>query len=268
MDGQDTQGGYEFFSDGFFGYGAEGDFVPYSLMHFIPIAVIILAIVFIYLKRDSLRSWKYEGRFRYIYAFIMLLSELSFFWRLCYAGDEHGNLTLMSKIPLQVCPWALLCAVFALMSLNDKLFGINFYVSICLTIPALFIPTVISHTGPTYFRYYQFWLEHGMPVVTVFYLLFVQQKKPKYWHLWLSVGLLFLLSIPSLILNRKFPAINYMYLGNYYPGSSNELDPIKFLPSGQIPRYLCMMALLIALFHLLYLIWRLIPVIRSKVQKT
>lgn len=252
----EEQEGYVFYSDGFFGYGEKGDFVPYSLMHFVPILVIILAIVAIYIKRDALRSWKFEGRFRYIYAFIMLLAEMSYFWRLSYVGDENGTNSLMLKLPLQVCQWGLICAVFAMMSLNDDLFGINFFVTLCLTIPALFIPTVIARTGPTYYRYYQFWMEHGLPIIAVFYLMFVHGKKPRYKHLFLSIGLLMLMSVPCLILNRIIPNANYMYLGNFAPGSTNTLDPLSSFPKSQFPRYIFTCVLAVGLFHVLYLIWR------------
>lgn len=252
----DTESGYQFYSGGFFGYGEKGDFVPYSLMHFIPILVIVLLIVLCFLKKDRLRSWKYEGRFRFICAFVMLIAEMSYFWRLVYVGDETGAGSMLLKLPLQVCQWGLICAFFALLSLNDTLFGINFFISLCLTTPALFIPTVISRTGPGYYRYYQFWLEHGLPIINVFYLMTVHRKKPKYRHVWLAVGLLLLMSIPCLIANRTIPNANYMYLGNFAPGSTNTLDPLSSFPKEQYPRFFLMVGLAVVLFHIAFFVWK------------
>lgn len=254
MENMEQRREYVFYSGGFFGYGERGDFVPWSIWHIIPLLVIAAAIFLIWRYREQLRNWKHEYRFRCIFAFVMLLAEMSYFWRILYIGNEWGLATLMDKLPLQVCQWGLICAVFALMSDSDTLFGINFFVTICLTLPALFVPAVIIFTGPRYFRYYQFWLEHGLPLIAVFYMIFVREKRPKYWHLWLSIGLLTLMSIPCVIANRTIPGANYMYLGNFTESNVAFTDPLSFLPNSQLPRYLSLLALTLTLFHLLYFI--------------
>ena len=256
---------YQFYNIGFFGYGEKGDFVPWSIWHFIPLLVIAAAIILIWRYRKQLRNWKNEKRFRYVFAFVMLLAEMSYFWRILYVGNEWGLSTLLDKLPLQICQWGLICAVFALLTESDALFGINFFVTICLTMPALFVPSVLTFTGPQYFRYYQYWLEHGLPLIAVFYLMFVRGKRPKYRHLWLSIGMLMLLSIPCVIANRTIPDANYMYLGNYAEGSTQTVDPLSFLPGSQVVRYLIMMALAIGLFHLLYAVYKFIE--RRRKQK-
>ena len=247
---------YEFFNEGFFGYGEKGDFEFYSFWHFLPLCVIALCITAIILYRDRLRVWRGDRRFRFIFAFIMLMVEMSFFWRLLYVGNEYGAHSLMTLLPFQVCQWGLYCAAFALMSENETLLGINFFVTLGLTGAALFIPSVIVRTGPTYYRYYQFWIEHGSPVIAVIYMMAVHGKRPKYRHLWLSVGLLMLLSIPSVIANHRIPNANYMYLGNFVPGSEYTVDPLSFMPKAQLPRYILTMALVVALFHGLYFLWK------------
>ena len=52
---------YEFGSSGFFGYGAEGNFTYWSLAHFAPIIITILAIFLVYKFKDRFKNWKYEG---------------------------------------------------------------------------------------------------------------------------------------------------------------------------------------------------------------
>ena len=68
--------------------------------------------------------------------------------------------------------------------------------------------------------------------------------------------LLMLLSIPSVIANRRIPNANYMYLGNYAEGSTGFVDPLSFLSHSQALRYLSMFALAVVLFHLLYAVER------------
>lgn len=255
---------YQFYSEGFFGYGEKGDFVPGSFWHLLPIVVLALGVVLIVLERGKLRGWKGDRRFRYIFAFIMLVAEMSYFWRLLYVGDETGANSLMIKLPLQVCQWGLYCAAFAMMMKSDTLLGINFFVTLCLTAPALFVPSVIIRTGPAYYRYYQYWMEHGLPVIAVAYMMAVHGKKPRYWHLWLSVGLLMLLSIPCMIANHHIPNANFMYLGNYVPGSELTVDPLSFLPKPPAARYAAMFAVVIALFHGLYFLWKWILMARRR----
>jgi uncharacterized membrane protein YwaF len=141
---------------------------------------------------------------------------------------------------------------------SDTLFGINFFVTLCLTLPALFIPAVIVFTGPRYYRYYQFWMEHGLPLIAVFYMMFVREKRPKYWYLWLSLGLLILMSIPCVITNCTIPGANYMYLGNFTGSGVEYTDPLTFLPSSLPGRYLSLMGITLTLFHLLYFIEQII----------
>ena len=243
---------YQFHNEGFFGYGESGDFTPFTVQHFIPLALIALCAATVVIKRRDLLAAKYERRAGYIFAFVMLLVEMSYFWRLLYVGDETGAGSLMIKLPLQVCQWGLICAVFAITSKSPALTGINFFVTLCLTTPALFVPAVISHTGPAYYRYYQFFLEHGMPLISTVYLMAVHGIRPKYRHLWLSVGLLSLMSVPCVIANCTIPNANYMYLGNYVEGSDFTVDPLSFLPEILWVRYVILFAAVTAIFHAAY----------------
>ena len=105
----------------------KGRFVPGSFWHLLPILVLALGVVLIVLARGKLRSWKGDRQFRFIFAFIMLVAEMSYFRRLLYVGDETGANSLMIKLPLHICQWGLYCAAFAMMMKSDTLLGINFW---------------------------------------------------------------------------------------------------------------------------------------------
>ena len=236
---------YQFYSEGFFGYGQEGNFQPYGIAHLLPLLIAAAAVYFTWKKRGSLKNWKYERRLRFILSFVMLIAEMSYFWRTLYVGDEWGNYTLMTKLPLQVCQWGLICCVYMITSGNDALFGINFFISLCCTPIALFVPqTVISLTGPGYYRYYQFWMEHLLPIYSTLYMMIVHGKRPRYRHLWLSIGCLLLLAIPSYFANELIPEADYLYV---------HLD-IPFMPAGQLPRMLIYFVIITLLFHGIWLI--------------
>ena len=255
---------YEFYDGGFFGYGEPGDFQYYSMMHFLPILILVGGIILVYRNREKIARWKYEGRFRFIIAFVMLMVEMSFFWRLLYVGDENGTNSLMVKLPLQVCQWALILCVFMITSKNDTLFGLSFFLSLTLGIIPLLMPTVITKTGPTYYRYYQFWLEHELPIFMTYYMLFVHRKSVKYPDLWRTIGFLMLLSIPSVIANSRIPGANYMYLNGESQGGTVGGNIAQLFPESQAIRYICFLAITILLFHLSYWIYR--KIYRSSVQ--
>ena len=247
---------YQFYSEGFFGYGDPGDFRYFTLPHVLPILLLIAAIVLVYRFRERLREWKWEGRFRYVLAFVMLLAEMSYFWRLLYVGDETGMHSLMIKLPLQICQWGLICAVFMVMSRNDVLFSINYYCTLIFSTVALLMPTVIMRTGPGYYRYYQFWLEHELPIFATFYMMYVHGKRPQYRHIWTTLGLLAVLAAFCAVANARIPGANFMYLaGNPENGVAGD-NLSSLLPRSQPIRAAVYAAAAVVLFHLDYLLWK------------
>ena len=237
---------YEFYSEGFFGYGDVGDFHAYGPAHIIPILLLVGAVVFTFLKSDAIRNWKHEKTLRLWLAFSMLMAEYFFYWRVMYVGNEHDENTLITLLPFQLCEWGAICAAFMILSLNDRLFGINFFVSIIGAGIALAVPqTVIYKTGPTYFRYYQFWMEHLIPIYTVFYAVAVHKKRPKYRDIWIAYGAMALLAIPATIANMKFPQTNYLYL---------RMD-LPLMPDSYPARVVIYSAIIISAFHILFGVW-------------
>ena len=252
---------YTFNSDGFFGYGEVGDFKYFSFWHFLPIVLLIIAIILTYKNRIKIRNWKYEERFRYILAFTMMIVEMSYFWRLLYVGDELGQNSLLIKLPLQVCQWSLISCIFMILSKNQKLFDICFYVCLILGTAACLTPTVIVRTGPTYYRYYQFFLEHELPICSVFYMMFVHKLKPTYKGLYFVIGLLFILALLCIYVNNHIDGANYMYLAGYKEGVDAGDNIINYLPKNQYVRMLTLTVIVTTLFNLLYFVW-------SKIDKS
>ena len=81
----------QFFKDGFFGYTEKGDFKYYSIAHFVPLILMIAAICLVWRYRDRLRNWKHEENLRFWLAFVMLLAEMSYFWRLVGVPSLEPN---------------------------------------------------------------------------------------------------------------------------------------------------------------------------------
>lgn len=210
-----------FYSDGFFGYGLKGDFSYWSFWHFLPIFILILLIILIYKYKDKLRNSKYEENIRFIVAFIMILLELSYYWRLLYAGSGSSEYTtLLTKLPIQVCDWVCIIASFMLMKKSKFLYKICYFISLTLGLLPLITPAVIVTTGPSYFRYYQYWLIHILPIASVFYMMFVHDFNVKYKDIIKPAIFLIAMAFIAIYFNSIIPKANFMFLAANTPGDS------------------------------------------------
>ena len=66
----------------FLGQGNEVEFTNFSFAHFAPILFAIGCILLIYRCKDRLRESKWDLRLRYFLAFVLIVSEMSYYWRL------------------------------------------------------------------------------------------------------------------------------------------------------------------------------------------
>lgn len=211
----------EFFSEGFFGYGQKGDFQYGSIWHILPIVLLLAGIFFTFRYRNEIKNWKHEENFRFILAFVILVIEMSYFWRLLYVGssnpEEHN---LMDKLPLQVCEWSAILSVFMLCKKSRGLYDVCFYICCTLGLIPIITPAVISKTGPGYYRYYQFWLEHILPVYGVAYMTIVHGFVSKRKMIYKPLLLLLVLGVFAIPANLAYDNANYLYLAANTDGTS------------------------------------------------
>ncbi len=233
----------KFFKDGFFGYGNEGDFQMGSIWHILPIVIMIIAIFLIYKYRNQIKNYKNESAVRYTIAFVMMIVEMSFFWRLLYVGSQGVYDTMLTYLPIQMCQWGLLVCIFTITSKNRKLFSINYYITLLFATIALIDPLVITNAGPRYYRYYQFWLEHTLPIISVFYLMFVHDMKPEKKGILYTFFVLIPLAFFAIIANSRIEGARYLYL---------TLN-VKILPTNLVARASILFVLVLGIFYLMYL---------------
>ena len=234
-----------FYKDGFFGYSDEINFNIGSFWHILPILVMILIILLIYKYRNQIKKYKYETSIRYVLSFTMMIVEMSYFWRLLYVGSQGSSSDMFAYLPLQMCQWGLILCIFTLISKNKKIFSINYYITFLFAPIALIYPIVITHTGPTYYRYYQFWLEHILPIISIFYLMFVHGLKPDYKGIYRTLIVIIPLTILSVYANKVIDDANYLYLKLSVP----------FLPDNQIYKVPLLFILTYLVFNLMYFIF-------------
>ena len=184
----------------FFGAGEAVEFSNFTFAHFAPILVLLAVIFAIYRFREPLRTYKHEQVFRYILAFALIISEMSYYWRLVGVPSLGPN--PIDHLPVTVCGWAVVFCSYMVIGKNQTLFDISYFWLLCGSIFALITPTVISYTGPTRFRYYQFWFEHTLGYVAIFYMIFVHKMRPTVKSAVKSYAALVVLAVIAYFTNR------------------------------------------------------------------
>jgi hypothetical integral membrane protein (TIGR02206 family) len=231
---------------GFFDHGEMGEFRYFSLAHVVPILIMLGMIYLLYRYGSKLREWKHEETLRIVFAIVLLLSDMSYFWHKMYIGADIAN-----HLPVTVCGWAAVMGSFMLMTKKQWFFDVVYFFVLAGSINALITPAVIVDNGPTHFRYYQFWVEHTGIFISVFYMLFVFQYKINLRSLYRSAGMLLVLTALALYVNANIEGANYLFLATTEAGES----VLDFLPSNLALRMLLMGSIIGVLYGLAYLPW-------------
>ncbi|MBQ2943658.1 MAG: TIGR02206 family membrane protein [Ruminococcus sp.] len=244
----------------FFGKGENVEFENFTLAHFLPILLATGVIFLVYFLRDKIREWKYEKSIRYILAFALIISEMAYYWRLVAVPSLGPN--PIDHLPITVCGWAVVFCSFMVVGKSQTLFDISYFWLLCGSVFALATPTVISFTGPTRFRYYQFWAEHLLGFIAIFYMIFVHKFRPTWRSMLKSYIALALLAVVAYFTNDMLgEGANYLFMAR--PESTPSI--LDVLPSNFALRLIIMAAVVSALFFVMYLPW-LIKDLRTKKQ--
>ncbi len=233
----------------FFSNGSEGEFKYFSLAHFIPL-ILLGIIIFIIIKfKKEIKTFRFENNIRLTLAFLCILTEMSYFWRLVGVPSLHPNPT--DHLPITMCGWGLIFCGFLILTKRQTLFDISYFWLFSGTLFALLTPTVISNCGPTRFRYYQFWLEHCLGYIVIFYMMFIDDMRPNIKSIFKSFFALTVLAGIAIIANQIFPGANYLFVAR--PEESPSF--LDFLPQNYIFRIFIMALIIILLFVVSYLPW-------------
>lgn len=234
----------------FLGKGDSVEFRNFTLAHFLPIVFAVLVIFFIYYFRKNLQNSKNEMILRYIIAFVLIISEMSYSWRLIAIPSLDPN--PIDHLPITVCGWAAIFASYMMIGKSQTLFDLCYFWSFSGSIFAILTPTVITETGPTRFRYYQFWAEHLVIYIAIFYMIFVHKMRPnKKSFIKAYVGMAILAIIAYFTNEMLGPGANYLFMAK--PESTPSI--LDILPPNFILRILIMASAVTLLFILAYLPW-------------
>lgn len=236
----------------FFGQGEDVEFTNFTAAHFMPILIVIGIIFVIYRFRKTIAGMKNERIFRYIIAFTLIVSEMSYYWRLVAMPSLGPN--PVDHLPISVCGWVAIFASYMVIGKSKTLFDISYFWALTGSVFALMTPTVISFTGPTRFRYYQFWAEHLVIYIAVFYMIFVHKMRPnKKSFLKAYIGIVLLATIAYFANRLIGPGANYLFMAR--PEATPSI--LDILPPNFALRLLVMVSVVTLLFVLVYLPWHI-----------
>ena len=131
----------------FFSQGETQEFFLFSPAHFAPILLLIATILLIRKYADRLRGWKHEQAIRYALAFALIISEMSYYWRL--VGVPALGANPVDHLPITVCGWSVVFCSYMLVGKCQSLFDIAYFWLFSGTIFALVTPTVKTSTYNT-----------------------------------------------------------------------------------------------------------------------
>ena len=235
----------------FFGQGDTQEFFLFSPTHFVPILLMIATIFLIRKAAGKLRGWKHEEAIRYVLAFALIISEMGYYWRL--VGMPVLGANPVDHLPIAVCGWAAIFCSYMVIGKTQLLFDISYFWLLSGSLFALLTPTPLTYCGPTRFRYYQFWAEHTLGYVAIFYMIFVHGMRPNLRSMARSYVSLLALTAFAYWVNQMLPGANYLYMAR--PEAAPSV--LDILPPNFALRFLVMMLVITLLFGLAYLPWYL-----------
>ena len=235
----------------FFGAGTEPEFAIFTIAHFVPMLLMIAVILLIRHKQTWLRSFRHEEKLRWILAFMLIISDMSYYWRL--VGCPQLQPGPVENLPIGVCGWAVIFCSFMVITKNQTLFDIAYFWLLSGSLFALLTPTPLTFTGPTRFRYYQFWLEHTLGYVAIFYMIFIHGMRPTVKSAVKSYAVLLFMAVIAYSVNTMIPGANYLYLAR--PESAPSV--LDILPPNFALRTGIIVFVITLMFFLAYLPWYL-----------
>ena len=233
----------------FFGAGSEPEFALFTPAHFIPILLMLCVIFLIRKNSDRIRNSKHEETIRYILGFALIICDMSYYWRL--AGAPWLAVGPAENLPIGVCGWSVIFCSYMIVGKKQGLFDIAYFWLLSGSLFALLTPTPLTYVGPTRFRYYQFWLEHTLGYIAIFYMIFVHGMRPTVKSAVKSYVTLVVLCFIAYWVNSMIPGANYLYLAR--PESAPSV--LDILPPNFLLRTSIMVAVITLMFYLAYLPW-------------
>lgn len=231
----------------YFEYFYRGEeFKLFSLPHIIVILVIVFLNIFIFIKRSSLRSYKYDKTARYIISALLLLQEVSLNIWYIYSGEW----SISYSLPLHLCGASVILCSIMLLTNSYKIYEVAYFWGLGGAVQAILTPDLGSYGYPHY-RFFQFFVSHGLIVTACIYMTFVKEHRPALKSVFKAFYSLNIYTVIIGIFNY-FTNSNYLFICEKPQGKS-ILDLL-----GSWPYYIAFLEVIgFVLFFLLYIPFKL-----------
>ena len=199
-------------------YYTDNPFLFFSTSHNYALIVLVIIFLLLFLYRNKI---KYNGvldnRLRFTLASLLILQEISLnIWR--YYG---GIWSVANSLPLHLCGVSIVLSAIMLINKNYLLFEINYFWGLGGAIQALFTPDIGIYGFP-HFRFFQFFVSHGLIILAVLYMILIMGYRPKHKSVW---KIFFITNIYMIFI----AGFNLLTDGNYLfichkPGNGSIMD--------------------------------------------
>jgi len=182
---------------------AGNHFEFYSNSHIIPLLIIISICISIFLFKKYFRKSTINKITYYFLAFALLTQEISLsIWRIV-----NGTWSISNSLPLHLCGVAIILSAIVLIKKNYLLYELIYFWGMGGAIQSLLTPDIGIYGFP-HFRFFQFFVSHGLLVITTIFLTVVEKYRPTQRSIWK----VFLITNFYLIFIAGF---NYVFDANY-----------------------------------------------------
>lgn len=227
-----------------FGHGG-ATLEAYSAPHLAAISVIVLfcAVLVVYGRYgDGFRTEKSKKTFRVAFAVFIIMQQTSLYIWYTVAGEWSVEVTL----PIQLCDLSVFLSVAALLTKRRFITELLYYWGIGGATQAILTPDIGNYTWP-HFVFYQFFISHGVILLTCLYMIVVEKFGPSSRSVLRTMVITNLYGVLILFVNRLTGG-NYLFL-NAKPAGGSLLNLL-----GPWPWYLLSLdAVALVIFSLLYL---------------
>jgi hypothetical integral membrane protein (TIGR02206 family) len=179
-------------------------FTLFSIEHLFAIGVLLVIYIMLYLKSGRLEEPRFDRLARYFLATALILQEISLnVWRM-----YEGVWSVADSLPLHLCGIMVLTCPIMLVTKSYKIYEIAYFLGLGGASQAVLTPDIGVYGFPHY-RFYQFFVSHGLIILSILYMTFVCKYRPNFRSFLKSFA----------FLNMMLPIVgilNYITGGNYF----------------------------------------------------
>lgn len=158
---------------------AGGHFVFFSTSHLTALITLFSIYLLLYLFRAQFQKTTIDKNTRYTLAFLLIAQELSLnVWHLF-----NGTWSVATSLPLHLCGLAIVLSAVMLINNSYKLYELNYFWGLGGAIQALLTPDIGIYSFP-HFRFFQFFISHGLIVMASLHMTFVAGYRPTQRSIW------------------------------------------------------------------------------------